>query len=428
MAAMGGVAPSGDGTKAGGALLPFVIMLFFAWGFSTCLVDLVAPALKSLFKLSNLETALTQTCFFGAYFLMSLPSSWLLSRVGYLRAVVIGLVVMMVGCLLFAPAANAGVYWGFLVALFILASGITLLQVAANPLVALLGKAETASSRLTFAQFLNSFGTFLAPFVGSALILSHIDKAPDPATLTAAQLEALRHTQAQAVQMPYMFIALGLAVLAVTFWLLRKNAGAPKADKAVSLGQMLGLLRHKRLAFAVACIFLYVGAEVAIGTFMTNYLHQPDILGLPLAGAGAMLSYYWGGAMVGRFFGTFVLARVSPGKVLTVCALIVVTLICASALTKGMTAGYTLLAVGLFNSIMFPTIFALGIEGMGTKTPAASGLLCMAIVGGAVIPPMTGFLADHHGLGLAFLLPAACYVVIAVFGWSSRKPLAAIAD
>jgi FHS family L-fucose permease-like MFS transporter len=422
-----GVAPTGDAQgRSGSALLPFVILLFFAWGFSTCLVDLVAPALKSLFKLNNLETALTQTCFFGAYFLMSLPSSALVSRLGYLRSVVVGLVVMMIGCLLFAPAANLGVYWGFLAALFILASGITLLQVAANPLVALLGKSETASSRLTFAQFLNSFGTFLAPFVGSTLILSHIDKAPDPATLTAAQLEALRHTQAQAVQTPYMFIALGLAGLAVLFWLLRKNAKAPVADQAIGLGEMLGLLAHRRLAFAVLCIFLYVGAEVAIGTFLTTYLHQPSTLGLPLASAGAMLAWYWGGAMVGRFFGGFILAVVSPGKVLAACALAVVGLICVSSFTTGMTAGYALLAVGLFNSIMFPTIFTLGIEGMGRKTPAASGLLCMAIVGGAIIPPITGYVSDQVGLALAFLVPAACYLVIAVFGWSARKAAPAI--
>ena len=427
MAGGQGVAPTGDAQgRTGGALLPFVILLFFAWGFSTCLVDLVAPALKSLFKLSNLETALTQTCFFGAYFLMSLPSSALVSRLGYLRSVVVGLVVMMIGCLLFAPAANLGVYWGFLAALFILASGITLLQVAANPLVALLGKSETASSRLTFAQFLNSFGTFLAPSVGSALILSHIEKAPDPATLSAAQLEALRHTQAQAVQTPYLFIALGLAGLAVLFWVLRKNAQAPIPDKAAGLGEMLGLLAHRRLAFAVLCIFLYVGAEVAIGTFMTTYLAQPSTLGLPLSQAGAMLSWYWGGAMVGRLIGSVVLARVSPGKVLAGCAVIVVCLISVSAFTTGMTAGYALLAVGLFNSIMFPTIFTLGIEGMGRKTPAASGLLCMAIVGGAVIPPITGFVSDQVGLALAFLVPAACYLVIALFGWSARKAAPAI--
>lgn len=432
MAGMGGgLAPSGgtgqDGTsKSGGVLLPFVILLFFAWGFSTCLVDLVAPALKSLFKLNNFQTALTQTCFFGAYFLMSLPSSWLLSRLGYLRAVVVGLVVMMIGCLLFAPAANTGVYYGFLGALFILASGITLLQVAANPLVALLGKSETASSRLTFAQFLNSFGTYLAPFVGSALILRHIEKAPDPATLTPAALEALRHTQAHAVQAPYMIIAGGLLVLALLFWFLRNNDKAPQAEAATGLGEMLGMMKHKRLAFAVLCIFVYVGAEVAIGTFMTNYLAQPSTLGLPLSKAGAMLSWYWGGAMVGRFIGAFVLARVSPGKVLTVCALIVVGLITTSAMTSGATAGYSLLAIGLFNSIMFPTIFTLGIEGMGRKTPAASGLLCMGIVGGAVIPPLTGFVADHIGsLGLAMFVPAICYLIIAAFGWSARKPVEA---
>ncbi|WP_297506263.1 sugar MFS transporter [uncultured Caulobacter sp.] len=428
MAGMGGaVAPSGGERKSGGVLLPFVILLFFAWGFSTCLVDLVAPALKSLFKLNNFQTALTQTCFFGAYFLMSLPASWVLSRLGYLRAVVVGLVVMMIGCLLFAPAANTGVYYGFLGALFILASGITLLQVAANPLVALLGRSETASSRLTFAQFLNSFGTYLAPFVGSALILKHIEKAPDAATLSPAQLETLRHTQAHAVQTPYLIIAAGLLVLALLFWFLRKNDKAPQAEAAAGLGEMLGLLKYKRLAFAVLCIFVYVGAEVSIGTFMTNYLAQPSTLGLPLSEAGKMLSWYWGGAMVGRLLGSVVLARVSPGKALTVCALVVVGLITTSALTSGATAGYALLAVGLFNSIMFPTIFALGIEGMGKKTPAASGLLCMAIVGGAVIPPLTGFTADHiGGLGLAMFVPAVCYLVIAAFGWSARKPAEAI--
>ncbi|ENZ81951.1 MULTISPECIES: sugar MFS transporter [Caulobacter] len=433
MAGMGGaVAPSGEtgqngAGKSGGVLLPFVILLFFAWGFSTCLVDLVAPALKSLFKLNNFQTALTQTCFFGAYFLMSLPSSWVLSRLGYLRAVVVGLVVMMVGCLLFAPAANTGVYYGFLGALFILASGITLLQVAANPLVALLGKSETASSRLTFAQFLNSFGTYLAPFVGSALILKHIEKAPDAAVLSPAQLEALRHTQAHAVQTPYMIIASGLLVLALLFWVLRKNDKAPQAEAAAGLGEMLALLKYKRLAFAVLCIFVYVGAEVSIGTFMTSYLAQPSTLGLSLSAAGKMLSWYWGGAMVGRLLGSVVLARVSPGKVLTCCALVAVALITTSALTSGVTAGYALLAVGLFNSIMFPTIFTLGIDGMGKKTPAASGLLCMAIVGGAVIPPVTGFTADHIGsLGLAMFVPAVCYLVIAAFGWSAREPAKAI--
>ncbi|PVM87831.1 glucose/galactose MFS transporter [Caulobacter radicis] len=427
MAGMGGSAPaSGGASGKGQALLPFVILLFFAWGFSTCLVDLVAPALKSLFSLSNFETGLTQFAFFIGYAVVSLPASFLLAKVGYLRTVVVGLLIMMVGCLMFAPAANAGVYEGFLAALFVLASGITILQVAANPLVAILGKSETASARLTFAQFLNSVGTFLAPFVGAALILSHIEKAPDPATLTAAQLAVVRHTQAQAVQTPYLIIAGVLLALAVLFWLLRKNPAAPRAEKAVGVGEMLGMLKYPRLAFAVLCIFVYVGAEVAIGTYMTTYLTQSDTLGLTLAKAGSMVAWYWGGATIGRFFGSFILAKVSPGKVLTVASLAAIVLILVSAFSVGPQAGYALIAIGFFNSIMFPTIFTLGIEGMGHRTPQASGLLCMAIVGGALIPPATGWLGDHYGLGLAFLLPAVCYLVIAVFGWSARKPAPAL--
>ncbi|MBO9708524.1 MAG: sugar MFS transporter [Caulobacter sp.] len=422
MAGMSTGAPASGGAqgKSGGALLPFVILLFFAWGFSTCLVDLVAPALKSLFSLSNFEAGLTQFAFFIGYAVVSLPASAILAKLGYLRTVVVGLLIMMIGCLLFAPAANAGTYPGFLGALFVLASGITILQVAANPLVAILGKSETASSRLTFAQFLNSFGTFLAPYVGSALILSHIEKAPDPATLTADQLAAVRHAQAHAVQTPYLIIAGVLLALAVLFWLLRKNTAAPQAEKAVGVGEMLGMLRHKRLAFAVLCIFLYVGAEVSIGTYMTSYLTQSNTLGLTLSKAGSMVAFYWGGAMVGRLFGSYLLRLVSPGKLLALFALVAIALILTSAFTHGPQAGYALIAVGLFNSIMFPTIFTLGIEGMGHRTPQASGLLCMAIVGGALLPPTTGFISDHIGLGLAFLLPAACYLVIAAFGWSAR--------
>jgi MFS transporter, FHS family, L-fucose permease len=422
MVQVGGAPANASAQNGGGFLLPWVIVLFFAWGFSTCMVDLLAPALKAVFTLTNFEAGLTQFAFFLGYFVISLPASALLSKLGYLRSIVVGLLIMMVGCLLFAPAANAGVFWGFLAALFILASGITILQVAANPIVTMLGKAETASSRLTFAQFLNSFGTFIAPFIGSALILSHIEKAPDPATLTQAQLEALRHTQAQAVQAPYMVIAAVLAVLALIFFLLRNHDHAPKPEKAPSLGEMFGLLRRKRLAFAVLCIFLYVGAEVSIGTYMTTYLSQPNTLALPLSSAGHMVAYYWGGAMVGRLIGAWVLARVSPGKVLAFCAIGASVLIAVSAFSTGFTAGYAIIAVGLFNSVMFPTIFAIALAGTGTKMPAASGLLCMAIVGGALLPPATGFLGDHIGLGLAFLLPAACYLVIALFGWTSRKP------
>lgn len=416
-------APSGGNSsgKSIAWLVPFVIMLFFAWGFATVLIDALVPKLKGLFQLSYLEASLTQSCFFAAYFLVSLPAAALLSRIGYLKAVVVGLLVMAAGCLAFAPAAQLGIYALFLVALFIMASGITLLQVAANPLMAVLGPPNTSHSRLTFAQFFNSLATFVGPMVGAAVILKGSAPLPDPATISEAELSAARVAGSQAVQGPFLAIAGGLILLAAIFWLVRRSANIPQAERSPGLGETLGLMARPRLAFAVLSIFLYVGAEVSIGTFMTNYLAQPQILNLPQDQAHSWVSYYWGGAMVGRFIGGFLLGRLSPGKILSFCALAAATLAVVSAFTTGHVAAYAIIAVGLFNSIMFPTIFTLGIEGMEEKTPQASGLICMAIVGGAVIPPLTGWVADQYGLALSLAVPALCYVFIAMYGWFARR-------
>nr|WP_218920216.1 sugar MFS transporter [Chondromyces crocatus] len=423
---MTGARPTAQASGGARWLTPFVLALFFAWGFATVLVDALVPKLKGLFALSYAEVMLTQFCFFLAYLVVSLPASQVLSRVGYLRSVVAGLAIMAAGCLMFAPAARLGLYPGFLLALFVMASGITLLQVAANPLMALLGAPETAPSRLTFAQFFNAAGTAIGPHVGATLILAGGIVTPDPATLTAAQLAAVRQHEAQAVQVPFLLIAAGLLVLAALFWLARNAMGSARAEHPGGLAATLKLLRRPRLAFAVLSIFVYVGAEVAIGSLLTNYLMLPRTLGLPPMEAGRLVSFYWGGAMVGRLLGGFVLRRFAPGTTLCACAVAAATLVGVSVATSGIVAGYTLIAVGLFNSVMFPTIFTLGLEGMGEETPQASGLICMAIVGGAVIPLLTGVAADHTSLSTALLCPLSCYLWIAVYGLRSRLDTIAV--
>ncbi|WP_197041143.1 sugar MFS transporter [Chondromyces apiculatus] len=398
-----------------------MLLLFFAWGFATVLVDALVPKLKGLFALTYTEVMLTQFCFFLAYLLMSLPASMILSRIGYLRAVVGGLVVMALGCLMFAPAARLGVYPGFLFALFVMASGITLLQVAANPLMALLGAPDTAPSRLTFAQFFNAVGTTVGPHVGATLILASGVSTPDPTTLSPAELAAARQVGAQAVQTPFLLIAVGLLVLAVLFWVARNAASLGQAEHPAALRDTLKLLGRPALLLAVMSIFLYVGAEVSLGSLMTNFLMLPGTLALPAMEAGRLVGLYWGGAMVGRLLGGFVLRRLHPGTALAACALAAATLVGVAVVGTGVSAGVALIAVGLFNAIMFPTIFTLGLEGMGEETAQASGLLCMAIVGGAVVPLLTGVLADHTTLSLALLCPLLCYVWIALYGWMHRR-------
>lgn len=419
---------TGSSRPRSGAAEPIVVLvglLFFAWGFSTVLVDSLIPKLKALFALSYGEVMLTQFCFFAAYFIMSIPASYLLNRLGYGKAIVLGLAVMALGDLGFAPAASLGVFWGFLATLFVTASGITLLQVASNPLMASLGDPTKSHSRLTLAQAFNSLGTFVGPYIGASFILGDNGAAPvDPTTASPQDLATYRVAEAHAVQMPFLAIAALLIALAITFWLMRRASGIPPLDSKAPVGIGLDLLRrHPRLVFGALSIFVYVGAEVTIGSLMTNYLMQPDILGWKAADAGRMVSFYWGGAMVGRFIGSFLLRLVAPGKLLSMAAVIAGSLSLSASLLVGVQASVAIIAVGLFNSIMFPTIFTLGLEGLGEETPRGSGILCMAIVGGAIIPPLSGLVADHFGVATALLVPVLCYGWIAVYGMMSNPRL-----
>ncbi|HEX4191481.1 MAG TPA: sugar MFS transporter, partial [Stellaceae bacterium] len=334
------------------ALVALVVALFFLWGFATVLVDTLVPKLKASFSLSYAEVMLTQFSFFIAYLVVSLPAGALIARIGYIHGAIVGLVLMAVGCVLFAPAASYGVFGGFLLALFVMAAGITILQVAANPLIAILGARETSPSRLTLAQALNSLGTFIGPFVGAAFILSA--NAPPASDATAAALDAYRHAEAQAVQTPFLGIAAVLIVLAVSFWMLRRAASS-FPDKPQRLEAALSPLKKPRLALGALSIFLYVGAEVSIGSLLINYLMQSSTLGVDAATGGRLISLYWGGAMVGRFIGSAVMRRIAAGTVLAACACGAAVLAGISGVSVGMVAAVAVLAVGLCNSIMFPT-------------------------------------------------------------------------
>lgn len=403
-------------------LVVLVVSLFFIWGGITSLNDILIPKLKGLFQLSYARAMLIQFTFFTAYAVVSLPAGAWVGRLGYGGGIVSGLGVAAAGCVLFVPAAATATYGLFLAALFVLAAGITILQVAANPLIANLGPAATSHSRLTLAQAFNSLGTTIMPYVGARLILGSISKV-DPAQLPPAALPAFRAREASVIWHSYLGLAAVLALIAVVFWISRRRLGGSGAASRMEIGA--GLLRRPRLAFGVAAIFLYVGAEVTIGSLLVNYLMQASTLGLDQQSAGERIAFYWGGAMVGRFVGAGVLRLVSPGKVLAMAAVGAGGLCLISAAATGGVAGWALIAVGLMNSIMFPTIFSLALEGLGEKTPQGSGLLCMAIVGGALVPLLGGLIADRASLAAALILPAACYAVIAGFGWYARRAAAA---
>jgi FHS family L-fucose permease-like MFS transporter len=395
-----------------------VIGLFFIWGGSTSLNDVLIPKLKGLYSLSYAEVMLTQFAFFTAYFIVSIPAGALVARIGYIRGIVAGLIVTAIGALLFWPATLSGIYGSFLVALFVVAAGITVLQVAANPFIALLGDEKTSSSRLTFAQAFNSLGTTIWPYVGSTLILGAAAKT-DPKILSGAALDDFRSTESAVIAHVYVGIAIVLVVLAAIFW-VRREAVRDQRPEELGFINSLALLDQRRVLFGVIALFAYVGAEVSIGSLMVNYLQQPGILGLDAQTAGQRLSLYWGGAMVGRFIGAGLLQRVPAGKLLAAFAGCAGLLVFISMASGGAIGGWTLLAVGLFNSIMFPTIFSLSLKGLGAKTAEGSGLLCMAIVGGAILPLATGALADATTIATALVIPILCYVVIAIFGLADR--------
>jgi FHS family L-fucose permease-like MFS transporter len=393
----------------------FVFALFFIFGGITSLNDVIIPKLKELFTLNYFQAMLVQSAFFAAYFVVGLPGAALVKRLGYMRSAVVGLLTMMAGCLLFIPASQSAIYGVFLLALFVLASGVVIVQVVSNPLISLLGPAKSAPSRLTFAQAFNSLGTTIFPRVGSALILGSL-AGVSASQLTGPALDAYRTAQTQTIVNTYAGLAAALAVVAGVVWLFRNTLKDEQHEQSSMLAGF-SLLKRTRFGFGSLCIFLYVGAEVAIGSLIVNYLMLPETMGLSQQSAGDMLAYYWGGAMVGRFIGSAVLRVVSPGKVLAFNALAVAGLVLVSTNTSGTVSGYCLLAIGLMNSIMFPTIFTLACEGLGKHAADGSGVINVAIVGGAVVPVITGQVADMLGsLQLALGVPAICYLVIATFG------------
>jgi len=398
----------------------FVMALFFIFGGITSLNDVIIPKLKELFTLSFFEASLVQFCFFIAYAVVGIPGARLVKKIGYMRGAVAGLVTMLVGCLLFIPASRAALFPLFLLAYFILATGVVLVQIVANPLISLLGPAKTTHSRLTFAQAFNSLGTTIFPYVGSLLILGGLAKV-SAKDLSGPALDAYRTSETHAIVTGYLALAVALAVVAGVVWMFRNRLKGEKHDSS-SFADGLALLKRARFGWGAACIFLYVGAEVAIGSFIVSYLKQPSVLGLTDLSAGKLIPVYWGGALLGRFIGSAVLRVVSPGKVLAFNAAGAILLILISANSSGNVAAYALLAIGLMNSIMFPTIFSLACEKLGPRAADGSGIINVAIAGGAIIPAMYGVLADRLGLAAALALPAVCYAIILAFGIYARRP------
>ena len=414
----------------------FLTSLFFLWGFITVLVDSLIPRIRDLFTLTYFQAGLVQFAFFGAYFVLSIPAGFMLSKIGYKKGIVLGLITMAVGCALFYPAASYRTFSIFLLAYFILAGGITILQVAANPYVAVLGSEEGASSRLNLSQAFNSLGTSIAPILGASFILSDKVKSKDEiASLGQAAKDTYLSAEAAAVQSPFIIITLFIIALAVIFIRVK----LPKMLSTAPKNGYLMLLKNKSLMLGAFGIFIYVGAEVSIGSYLVNYFYDmkltsvikessmlssisSTLLGKSLSGVddygilGSFVTFYWSGAMIGRFIGSYLTNIIKPARVLSFFAIGALALVFMSAQTTGLTSMVSILAVGLFNSIMFPTIFSLSLEGLDDLKPQASGILCTMIVGGAIIPPMYGYLTDLYGFKWAFSLLIICYLYIYFFG------------
>lgn len=382
--------------------------LFFMWGFITCLNDILIPHLKAIFDLTYTQSMLVQFCFFGAYFLVSLPAGQLVKKVGYQKGIVAGLVVAALGCLMFYPAASMHSYPMFLSALFVLASGITILQVSANPYVTLLGPKESASSRLTMTQAFNSLGTTVAPYLGALFILNE----------AASSMSA---PSADSVKVPYLVLTAALLLLAAIFaWLKLPHISSAETAPDEEVSGSAWQYRH--LVLGAVGIFVYVGAEVSIGSFLINFFGEANIAGLEESEAAKYLTYYWGGAMVGRFIGAAVMQKVSATKVLSFNAFLAVVFVSIAIVTSGSIAMWAMLLVGLCNSIMFPTIFSLALNGLDKHTSQGAGILCLAIVGGAIVPLIQGVLADIVGVQLSFVIPVLCYSYIVYYGMSGATP------
>ncbi len=425
---------TGERTKTDLRAMSIATALFFMWGFLTCLNDILIPHLKGIFELSYAQAMLVQFAFFSSYFIFALPAGKLVEWRGYKQTMVIGLVVMACGALLFLPASTVASFGLFLSALVILAAGITCLQVSANPYVTSLGPVNTAASRLNFSQAFNSLGTTLAPLFGGALILGGTQIAPEKLhSLSAALLQSYRTQQASSVRLPYLGIALALLTLALALGLLKLPPMVnSRSTQDFRPGAYSGadnvadsIWRHPWLLMGAMGIFLYVGAEVSIGSFLVSYFGLPHITGLPEQTAARYVGFYWGGAMVGRFIGSAVLQRLRTGLVLGFAATIACLLVITSILSHGPTAMWTIIAVGLFNSVMFPNIFTLGLFNLGPLTSKGSSLMVAAIVGGALLPLLEGHIADRVGVQHAFVVPVVCYIFIAIFGFAARNLMTA---
>jgi FHS family L-fucose permease-like MFS transporter len=422
----------------------FLTILFFLWGFITVLVDSLVPRLKDVFEMSYAKTVLVQFAFFVAFFVFSVPAGFLLSKIGYKKGIILGLLTMALGCLLFYPAASFRAFPVFLIGYFTLAGGITILQVAANPYVALLGNEAGASSRLNLSQAFNSLGTTIAPVVGALFLLSDSVKTSEEiAVLSEMEKTNYYVAEAATVQTPFVLIAVSIAILALIFGFIK----LPKVMQESPKGGYLKLLKNKFMLMGALGIFVYVGAEVAIGSFLVNYFSDMNLAPIilknetmmqiantiantfnktftdadPKSLLGIFVIFYWGGAMIGRFVGAYLTKIITPGKVLIIFASFAVAMILISINTTGLISMWSILAVGLFNSIMFPTIFTLSLEGLGDLKAQASGLLCIAIVGGAIIPFIFGSLIDGFGFKIAFILTILCYGYILYFGSIKAK-------
>ncbi|SKB54843.1 MFS transporter, FHS family, L-fucose permease [Salegentibacter holothuriorum] len=425
----------------------FVTILFFLWGFITVLVDSLIPRLREVFTLSYFQAGMVQFAFFGAYFLLSIPAGYILSKIGYKKGIILGLGTMALGCLLFYPAASYRVFGVFMLGYFTLAAGITILQVAANPYVTILGPEKTASSRLNLSQAFNSLGTAIAPALGALFILQ--DKVK-----TSAEIEALDTTaqksylvaEAAAVQTPFLGIAAFIGVIALVFFFVK----LPKVGDKEASNDYRKVLKNKNLILGAIGLFCYVGAEVALGSYMVNYFLSLDLAATvretsfmrtiaewilttgvssssDMAVVGVFVTFYWTGAMIGRFIGSYLTSIFNPAKILSVFAIGAIGMILISNLTVGLTAMWTIIGVGLFNSIMFPTIFSLALDGLGDDKAQGSGVLCTMIVGGAIIPPAYGYLTDSFNFNVALILVMLCYAYIFYYAYSNKRRKVAVA-
>ena len=405
------------------AAFAMVTTLFFFWGFVTVLNDILVPHLKAIFDLNYTKVMLIQFAFFSAYFIFSIPASKVIDAIGYKKTMVAGLVTMGVGAFLFIPAASAPSFPLFLGALMVLAAGITALQVAANAYVTVLGPAETASSRLNLAQAFNSFGTTIGPYIGGLFILNAHALAPDALKVLApGALEAYRIQEASSVKLPYTVIGFALIAFAVLIGIFRLPP-IPDAQKTAAKRNGPSIWRYTHVVLGMVGIFVYVGAEVSIGSFLINYISRPEIGNMTEVLAAKYVSYYWGGAMIGRFIGSALLQKIKTGTLLGIFAAGAAILVCATMLTSGSIAMWSIIFVGLFNSIMFPSIFTLGVAKLGPLTGDGSALLIMAIVGGAILPVAQGAIADRIGIHHAFILPVICYLYIVYYAFRGSRPV-----